>query len=313
MRAHDLRRVLTGAADRGLDVLLRPRVRRIRRWSFVVTLPAAVLMATVAGVQGGALVIGARMGLWLAVALAAWRLGGERGEAVRDLLMHPRARALLRTEVDVTLALPRLALARLRAAPPPALRYSRGDFGPPMALALTPAVLAEEVAVHLLVPSGWVAVHVVSALLHGYALVWLVGWGLGSRAYPHALRRGVLTVRNGPFHRADLPLHAVTAATARRQRVGGEAGLVLRDGAALLPARGRVDVWLELDGPVMVRRPLSDPVAVHRIALASDDPEALARLVLDARPSPAADTGRVPRALGVLDAGDLLHHALQPS
>jgi uncharacterized membrane protein YfcA len=57
--------------------------------------------------------------------------------------------------------------------------------------------------------------------------------------------------------------------------VGGEAGLVLRDGAALLPARGRVDVWLELDRPVMVRRPLSDPVAVCRIAPASDEHEAL--------------------------------------
>jgi hypothetical protein len=311
-----MRRVATTGIDRGLQVLMRPRVRRVRRWSFVVTLPVAVLMATVVGVESGALVIGLRMGLWLAVAIAAWRLGGERGEAVRDLIMHPRARALLRTEIDVTLALPRLALARLHEAPPPALRYSRGDFGPAMALALTPAVLAEEVAVHLLMPSGWIAAHVISALLHGYMLIWLIGWGLGSRAYPHRLRRGTLTARNGPFHRADVPLEAVTCVTARRERVGGEAGLVLRDdGTALVPARGRVDVWLELDRPVTVRRPLSGPVAVRRIALASDDPEALVRLVLarEDEPEPATRRGRLAAWLGAADAGDLLHDALQPA
>jgi hypothetical protein len=301
-------------ADRLLAFLMRPRVRRVRRWSFVVTLPVAAVVAAVGSPASGGIVLALRFALWLAVAVTAWRLGGARGEAVRDLLMHPRVRALLQTEVDIVLTLPRLACAALHGRPPaPALRYSRGDFRHAIALAMTPPVVVEGAIVHLLVPAGWIAVHVVSAVLHAYALVWLFGWALGSRAYPHRVRRGALTARNGALHVARVPLASVTGATARRERVAGEAGLVVRDGAALLPARGRVDVWLELAAPVAVRRPLGEPIFVTRLAVASDDPAGLVTLALD----PSA--GRVaerPGALGVvagLDLCDLAHHALHPA
>lgn len=36
---------------------------------------------------------------------------------------------------------------------------------------------------------------------------------------------------------------------ATHERVLGERGLVQRDGPALLPIRGRIDVWLELSAP----------------------------------------------------------------
>jgi hypothetical protein len=297
--------------DRLLAFLMRPRVRRVRRWSFVLTVPAAALFASVIGLQGGALVLALRFFLWLVVAVTAWRLGGERGEAVRDLVMHPRVRALLRTEVDVVLAVPWLVLRRRTV--PAALRYSRGDFGPAIALALTPAMLVEAGIVHLLVPSGWLAVHVASAVAHAYALVWLLGWGFGSRAYPHKIVKAGLHVRGGTLYRAQVPLHAITAATPRRERIGGEAGLVVRDGVALLPVRGRVDVWLELDQPVLVQRPLADPVAVRGLALASDAPDELAGLLL----AGAAAAGRAhPGGLGALaglDLADAVHHALQPA
>ena len=104
------------------------------------------------------------MALWRAVALSAWRVGGERGEAVRDLLMHPRVRRLVRAEVDVVLALPRLASTALVARPPRALRCSRGDAGPIVVAALVPSVDRRGALVHLLLPADWVVVHLVAAV-----------------------------------------------------------------------------------------------------------------------------------------------------
>ena len=88
----------------------------------------------------------------------------------------------------------------------------------------------------------------------------------------------------------------------------------MRDGAALLPSRGRVDVWLELDRPVLVRRPLGEPLAVTRIALASDDPGELVRS-LTAVPAPVpADGGRTALSvLGGLELAGGLGDALAPA
>lgn len=60
-----------------------------------------MIVAQVFGIEQGALVLALRAVLWCAVAVAAWRVAGERGEVLRDLLMHPRARA----ELDVLTAL----------------------------------------------------------------------------------------------------------------------------------------------------------------------------------------------------------------
>ena len=245
-------------------------------------------------------------------------MGGERGQAVLDLLMHPRARALMRAETDVVLAFPRVVLSALVTRPARALCYSGGDHMPVLALAFTPPLVVEGAIVHLLVPGEWLLVHVVTAIAHSYALLWLLSWGFGSRAYPHRLGRRALVARNGPLYRACVPLDAVAGAVARRERAGTTLGvpdgLVLRDGAALLPSRGRVDVWLELDRPVLVKRPLGEPVAVTRIALASDDPDELVRR-LAAAPAPVApgDGRAALSALGGLELAGGLRDVLQPA
>ncbi|MEA2291184.1 MAG: hypothetical protein QOF17_204, partial [Solirubrobacteraceae bacterium] len=46
--------------DRLVDLLVRPRIRRVRRWSFLVTGPVAIAVAATVGYHGGALVVGAR-------------------------------------------------------------------------------------------------------------------------------------------------------------------------------------------------------------------------------------------------------------
>jgi hypothetical protein len=270
------------------------RGRRLRRWSFVLTLPGAVAVALVVGLGSSLALVAVRTALGVIVLAAAWRLGGERGESVRDLLMHPRARRYLRVELRVVAA-PWLALARLRRRDPAEFGYHRGDYQPAIALAFAPALLAEAAVVHLLLPHGWLWAQLAVAAGHAYALLWLFAWAAGSRALPHRVTGGCLLVRAGVLYQARVPLEAVHAVEARRRRVGDEAALVLDADAVLLPARHRVDLWLDLTAPVTVERPIGEPVVTRRLAIAADEPERLAAALLgDARTVAERRPNRVP-------------------
>jgi hypothetical protein len=263
--------------DRFLDFLMQPRVRRVRRWSSAVTLPVFAVLLYTGNLATGAAVVAVRVALFAAVVVAALRVKGERGEALRDLIMHPRARAFLRAELDVLLTLPRVVIGR-RGRVPRAFRYDRGG-GERLALAaaFTPAILAEAVPVHLLLPEGWVVVRVASAVLHAYALLWLWGWALGPRAWPHAVHGGTLVVRAGALHRVRIPLGAVRLVTVEGRAQRGDRQVRVDGTTALLPARNRTDLVLELNTPVRFERPLAEPAAVTRVELASDDAESFAR------------------------------------
>ena len=269
---------VTAGFDRALGWLMRPRIRLVRRWTFVVTVPVAVAVGQIWGVEHGVLVLVLRFGLWALVAAVVWRIGGERGEAVRDLLMHPRVRALARAEADVLPALPRLAVAAASRARVPGASYHRGTFGLALAAGLTPVIAAEGAVFHLLLDGSWAAW--VFTAVHAYALVWLWGYALGPHAFPHRIGGRSAVLRAGALYRARIPLAAVAGATARTVRLAGDGGLVERDGAVLLPARGRVDVWLDLAEPVAVQRPLGDAVFTRRLAIASDAPEDLVERLL---------------------------------
>lgn len=301
-------------ADAVIAWLMRPRVRRVRRWAFLVAAPVALVVAHVYGVHQGALVIAVRAALWGTVAVVAWRLRDERGEALRDLLMHPRGRAFARAEFDILSALPRLIVAVAGRRRPAGMSYHRGTFGLAMALAFTPVVVTEAAALHLLAGGGIVAW--ILTALHAYALLWLWGFFLGPRAYPHRIGARTAVLRAGPMYRVALPLPAVASATARTERVRGANALTERDGAVLLAARGRVDVWLELAEPVKVQRPLHEPLLTRRLAVASDDPQALVERLLARSSAPAARgaTG-IEGSLGLLaglDLAGLGRDALQP-
>jgi hypothetical protein len=276
------------------------RGRRLRRWSFLITLPAAIAAALVVGLGSSLAVVALRLALGLIVLAVAWRLGGERGEAVRDLLMHPRARRYLRVEMRVCTA-PAVALARLWRRAPGEFSYHRGDDQPAIALAAVPMLLAEAAVVHLLLPRGWIWVHLALAVVHLYCLLWLFAWAAGSRLCPHRVAAGSLLVRGGVLYESRVPLVAVVSAEIRRRRVTDEAGLVVDDGAVLLPARRRVDIWLEFAEPVTVARPLGEPVSTRRLAFAADDPERLAALLARGAGSPAAAPAarRVPGMLAL--------------
>ena len=272
--------------------------------------PAGALIAHLHGVQEGAAVVVARMAFTALLALLAWRVGGERGEVLRDLLMHPRGRAFARAEFDILSTVPRLLLTRLRGSGDDRLRYARGTFGFALALAFTPPVLSEALVMHLLLGDG-VAAWVVTGL-HGYMLIWLWGFALGPRAYPHRVGAHAVVLRAGPMYRVVVPRGAIIAATARHERVPDERGLVQRDSEVLLPVRGRVDVAFELAAPVRVQRPLHEPLLTSRLSVASDDPDALIQRLLQppaaARPRRSASLP----AFGLLDVAGLARDVAQP-
>ena len=60
-----------------IDWLMRPKVQRFRRWSFVLTFPAAIVVARLFGIEDGVLVLAVRALLWGVVAAIAWRMQGE--------------------------------------------------------------------------------------------------------------------------------------------------------------------------------------------------------------------------------------------
>jgi hypothetical protein len=187
---------------------------------------------------------------------------------------QPSCRALCRTEYDVLTALPRLLARRAAARPQAGASYARGTFGLPLALALTPVLVAEAVVVHLLLPVAWLGWASTGA--HAYLLLLLWGVLLGPGAYPHRLLRDGAELRAGALYRARVGSGAVVSTVRRRERVGASAGgLVERDDAVLLPVRGRVDLWLELAEPVPVHRPFGPVLWTRRLAIASDDPGAL--------------------------------------
>lgn len=300
--------ILTDGLLRGFDWLVfSERGRRLRRWSFLLTLPAAVVVASIVGLGSSLALVVVRMGLSLLVAAIAWRVGGERGEAVRDLLMHPRARRFLRVELRV-LAAPFVAARRLIHRNPDEFAYHRGDEQLPIALALAPASVAEAAVVHLLLPQDWLLVQLALAVLHVYGLLWLFAWGAGPCLHPHRLTNEFLLVRSGVLSEARVPLNVVRSVELRRRSVGERAWYSVVDGAVMVPARRRVDLWLELAEPVTVTRPLAAPVQARRLAIAADEPGRLAAAMLAPRLDTTAASGHGGRPVpGLLALPELVY------
>lgn len=176
-------------------------------------------------------------------------------------------------------ALPRLLVARRTRRAQAGTAYHRATFGVAQGLAFTPLIVAEAAVFHLLLGGTWVAW--VLTALHAYSLIWIWGFAIGARAFPHRIGAPTAVLRNGPMYRVKVPLSSVTTATARTERVAGDhRAMTERDDAVLLAARGRVDVWLEFAEPVLVQRPTREPLPTRRLAIASDNPEQLVGLLL---------------------------------
>ena len=263
-------------ADTVFAFLLHPRVSRFRRWSSLVTVPLAIVLFVLFGFEGGWALAAAELALLLGVLLLLFRLDPSRREAVLDLVAPPVERRLVRSELAVFGAYVR-ALRRRREPDGPEWSYHRGSIELALPFALLPAFVGEVAIFHLLLPWFWAKVAL--AALSAYAFVWLLGWALGLRVYPHRLVDGTLELRLGALYPAAVPLASIETAECRRERVERGSRLVLRNGKAYFVADGRVDVHLSLRAPVVVHRPLGAPVSARSAAVAADRPEEMARAI----------------------------------
>ena len=259
--------------DAMLDWFLRPRVRRVTRWSFVVTLPLCALLISLRGLDTVLVIFAIEFAAFMLVLVVAARLGGERGEVILDFVMHPTVRRFVRSEALIVLTLPRalLRVAGVGRRSDGEYPYAKGDIDLPLAIAMIPAFAAELVMVHLLLPDslGWLRLAVVVLSLYG--VLWILGWALGLHICPHRLRDDVLELRLGSLYRAAVPLEAIAGVRRERSKNGSRTRLEAADGAAALWVGGRVDLHVTLDRPVRVERPFGEPLAVTSISFAADD------------------------------------------
>ncbi len=263
-----------------VEFAMRPRVRRLRRWSFVVTLPLAGLLIWLRGFQGAAILPALYIVALGAVLLLAKRIGGPRGELLLDFVMHPVGRRAFRTELHLVGTLAR-AVGRVaeRRERPSEFPYHRGSSDLGVLLALAPAVVVELGVVELLLSSLplWVRLAIAALSLYGFA--WLTAWTLGQRVYPHRLDDDALQAHLGAFYRATVPLKAISTVDIGARRPAKRTELLLSGDTAAFAVGGRVDLRLQLASPVTVHRPLGDPVEVSQLELAADQPAALAEAI----------------------------------
>lgn len=308
------RPALARAVDALFELLMRPRVARARRWSFLVTLPVGILVARELGLRPSlahglalALALAALdVALLLTVAFAGTRLlGRERREVVLDFLMHPSMRRLLRSELELQLTMPRALVRRLwRRRRGAEFSYHRGSWELGFALALLPVAAAEGAIVHLVLPDAWFWPRVAAAAVHAIGMAYLVAFALAPRVYPHRIVDGTLELRAGALYRARVPLAAIATVERRRARV--ERPRFPGDGTAELAASGRVDLVLCLHEPVAVERPLADPVPVSSIAVAADDSAAMLAAIEAARLGPPPAEPPRTRARAAFEASSAL-------
>lgn len=266
--------------DRVVEFAMRPRIRRVRRWSFVVTLPLGGLLIWWRGLQEAAIVPLAYAVVLIGILLGARRIGGLRGELLLDFVMHPVGRRAFRTELHLMATLAR-AVRRAVGRGDRTGEYSYHGRSSDLAVALAflPAVAAEIAIVELLLSGVALWIRLVIAALSLYGLAWLIAWTVGLRVYPHRLLDGALETRLGAFYRAVVPLDAITAVDIVSRRHGTRTELLLTDGAAALAVGAKTNLRLRLARPVTVLRPLGDPVEVSQLELAADDPAGLAQAI----------------------------------
>ena len=258
------------------------RCVRLRRWAFLVTLPAAALLVGFWGLEGGMAVLALELCLVVLLVGAAWRGRGAPNEAMLDFLMHPAARRLTRTELGLLWTVPGALVRRLRGASAGrGFSYHRGSSDLAFALALLPAAAAEVTLVELLLPERWFWPKVAVLALSVYGVLMLISLALSMRVYPHRIDDGRLELRLGRLYRAIVPLEAIQAVDLSRESVDSRTRLVLRDGGALLAVSGRVDVQISLRREIEVERPIGEPVRVSTLVIAVDDPGSFVRAIRD--------------------------------
>ncbi|MGJ0117815.1 hypothetical protein ACQ7HM_01285 [Williamsia sp. MIQD14] len=115
---------------------------------------------------------------------------------------------------------------------------------------------------------------IVAAVIHVYALCWLLGIVASLRTRPHALDDGRLVLRNSVFSGLDVPLSAIETAEVCRVDGSGFSGVEV-DGDSRTATLRHGDATVRLH----VRSLEIAGVVVDRLDVTADDPAALVRAV----------------------------------
>jgi len=260
-----------------------------------VFLASAIAARHVVPVEGDGFFIGLR---WLTAPLELVLLGWILVRAARarrtprhavDLDLHARLRTATRTlfwnriaaeALAFELAVLAYACGPRRPAHTPrgatAFTYHRKVGYGAVVGAMAMVVLAETFPVHVLLARWRPGVAWTASALGLYTLLYLLADWRASRARPILINAAALTVRIGVRWRIDVPRAAISAVRRSSPR-GGEQPLR----AALL---GAVNVWLELDQPVVAVGPYGRQRSRARLALWLDEPDRFAAELAAAPP-----------------------------
>ena len=268
----------------------------VGRW-LAVLVPAADLALVLSGLLDArtGLLVGFAFELLLVVVVVvelrvfrvAYRRGRVSGRTRRrsavlglEAAWPPTVLRLARGEIGLLRSL-WWAVRGRRAVGPGEAPVSYSDRFTVMLWAICGLGVLELAVVHVLT-ARWPAVRWTLFALGGYALLWVVGFGLSLRQHPHLLRERELLLRFGHFRSVRVPLEGVAARTGAV--TGHQRNLVLEDDGLVMSVMGDTNVDLRFDPPVEVEvagqhRPAS------RISFYADDPGGVARLLRVRDPS----------------------------
>jgi hypothetical protein len=186
------------------------------------------------------------------------------------------AAAAIRLEARIVVAAIRFVLCGFRLRRPTGFSYDRKSDTSVMLLAFAALTVPEMLVLDLLLIHHPVA-RTISDVLHGYAIVWMLGIVASTRLQPHALDADTVTFRLGSFMSARVERANIVSLARRRFGEGGRAARrALRDDACILalPDAGEL-IECELREPVVVDRGLLAPRTVKRLFIEADEPAAL--------------------------------------
>ncbi|HUJ25616.1 MAG TPA: hypothetical protein VLW85_06345 [Myxococcales bacterium] len=147
-----------------------------------------------------------------------------------------------------------------RKAPAGFTAYKRAGW-PAIYAAVLIMVFAEGLPLHFVLPRGWA---MLSAALHVYTVLWVVGDLRAMKLRPIEVRGGLLHLRIGLRWQADIPLRDVSIGSA------GTRGLKLG-------VIGSPNLVLKLARPVKLEGPYGITKTSDTLLLQVDDPSALSR------------------------------------
>lgn len=186
------------------------------------------------------------------------------------------AAAAIRLEARIVLAAIRFVLCGFRLRRPAGFSYDRKSDTAVMLLVFAALAVPEMLVLDLLLIHHPL-VRTISDVLHGYAIVWILGTVASTRLQPHAVNDHAATFRIGPFMSTTVDRANIVSLGRRRLNDGGrnERRTLGRDACVFaLPDAGEL-VECVLSEPVVVERGLLAPRCVNRLFIEADEPAAL--------------------------------------